>query len=109
MKGPKMLSDAEFDISNYSGIRFMVYLGNNKYYPRIDYGGTKYPSVTPPKFNGGWEVLEYRLPEGATFDSSKNIVFRMLLNEAGSSISGGGDSDPANNRTVYIDNIEFFK
>lgn len=109
MKGPKMLSDAEFDISNYSGIRFMVYLGNNKYYPRIDYGGVKYPSVAPPKFNGGWEVLEYRLPEGATFDSSKNIVFRMLLNEAGSNISGGGDADPTNNRTVYIDNIEFFK
>ena len=109
MKGPKMLSDAGFDISEYSGIRFMVYMNNNNYYPRVDYGGTKYPSVTPPKFAGEWEILEYKLPEGQTFDNTKNIVFRMLLQESGSNISGGNVDAESNNRTVYIDNIEFFK
>ena len=109
LKGPKMLSETGFDISEYSGVRFMVYLGQNSYYPRVDYGGVKYPSTTPPKFNNEWELLEYRLPEGTTFDNTKNIVFRMLLKENGSNISGGGDADPTNNRTVYIDNIEFFK
>ena len=107
MKCPVMLSAKEFDVSEYSGIRFMVHIGNNKYYPRIDHGGTKYPSVTPPKFNNSWEVLEYRLPEGKTFDNTKNIVFRMLYTEAGSNISGSDEA--TNNRTVYIDNIEFFK
>lgn len=109
LKAPKMLSEKGFDVSEYSGIRFMVHLGQNKYYPRIDFGGTKYASVTSPKFNNEWEVLEYRLPEGKTFDNTKNIVFRMLYTEAGTNISGGGESDPTNNRTVYIDNIEFFK
>lgn len=107
MKCPVMLSAKEFDVSEYSGIRFMVHIGNNKYYPRIDYGGTKYPSVTPPKFKNEWELLEYRLPEGVTFDNTKNIVFRMLYNEAGSNISGSDEA--TNNRTIYIDNIEFFK
>ena len=109
MKGPKMLSEKGFDISEYSGIRFLVYLGANKYYPRVDYGGTKYPSVTPPKFNGEWEILEYKLPEGQTFDNTKNIVFRLLLTEAGTNISGGNIEAEENNRTVYIDDIEFFK
>ena len=109
LKGPQMLSAAGFDISEYSGIRFMVHLGGNHYYPRIDFGGTKYPSVNPPKFNGEWEILEYKLPEGMTFDSTKNITFRMMYNEAGSNISGGGFDNPTNSRTVYIDNIEFFK
>lgn len=109
LKGPVMLSEAGFDISEYSGIRFHVYLGKNAYYPRVDYGGTKYPSVNPPKFNGGWEILEYRLPEGQTFDNTKNIQFRLLLTESGSNISGGNVDAEENNRTVYIDNIEFFK
>ena len=106
---PKMLSEAGFDVSEYTGIRFMAYIGKNEYYPRVEFGGTKYASVTPPKFNGEWEVLEYRLPEGKTFDSTKNITFRLLLQENGSSISGGNYQNESNNRTVYIDNIEFFK
>lgn len=109
LKAPKMLSDKGFDVSEFSGIRFLVYLGKNKYYPRVDFGGTKYPSITPPKFNGEWELLEYKLPEGTTFDNTKNIVFRMMLNEAGSNISGGNVDAEENNRTVYIDDIEFFK
>ena len=109
LKAPKMLSDKGFDVSEFSGIRFLVYLGKNKYYPRVDYGGTKYPSITPPKFNGEWELLEYKLPEGTTFDNTKNIVFRMMLNEAGSNISGGNVDAEENNRTIYIDDIEFFK
>lgn len=109
LKAPVMLSQAGFDVSEYSGIRFLVYLNNNEYYPRIDFGGTKYPSTTEPKFNGGWEKLEYKLPEGKTFDNTKNIVFRMMYNQAGSNISGGSTSAETNNRTVYIDDIEFFK
>ena len=109
MKGPKMLSDGGFDISEYSGISFLVYLGANNYYPRVDYGGTKYPPVTQPKFNGEWEVLEYKLPEGQTFDNTKNIVFRLMLNADGSNISGGSVEAEEHNRTVYIDDIEFFK
>ncbi|MBQ9310247.1 MAG: PKD domain-containing protein [Bacteroidales bacterium] len=107
LKGPQILSGLGMDISKYSGIRFKVYFNGNQYYPRVDYGGTKYPSVTPPKFDGGWEVLEYRLPEGTKFNSSSNIQFRMMYNEAGSNISGRDDA--TNNRKVYIDDIEFFE
>ena len=107
LKGPSLKSLKDFDISKYSGLRFKIHLGNNKYYPRMDYGGTKYPSVTPPKFQNEWEVLEYKLPSGAKFDASKNIVFRIMYNEGGSNISGRDDA--TNNRTVYIDDIEFFE
>ena len=109
LKASVMLSAASFDVSEYSGIRFLVHLGQNSYYPRIDYNGTKYPSVTKPKFQNQWERLEYKLPDGATFSNTKNIVFRMLYNEAGSNISGGSYDTPTNSRTVYIDDIEFFK
>lgn len=109
LKASVMLSQGSFDVSEYSGIRFLVYLNNNEYYPRVDYAGTKYPSVTAPKFNGTWEKLEYKLPEGQTFDNTKNIVFRMMYNQSGSNISGGSTSAETNNRTVYIDDIEFFK
>ena len=104
-----MLSAADYDVSNYSGIRFLVYLGQNKYYPRIDYGGTKYASVTEPKFEGEWEVLEYRLPGEMSFDSTKSITFRTMLDKDGANISGGSFDTPTNSRTVYIDDIEFFK
>ena len=109
LKCPVMLSKKEFDVSEYSGIRFLVYLNKNTYYPRVDYGGTKYPSINAPKFNGEWEVLEYKLPEGKTFDNTKNIQFRLLLKEDGTNISGGNVDAEENNRTVYIDDIEFFK
>jgi hypothetical protein len=75
----------------------------------VEHGGTKYPSVAPPQFNGEWEILEYRLPDGKHFDNTKNIVFRPLLQESGSNISGGNTEDATNNRTVFIDNIEFLE
>ncbi len=106
LKASKLLSDKGFDVSKYSGIRFKVYLGNNKYYPRVDYGGTKYAPVSAPKFQNEWETLEYKLPVGK-FDNGKNIVFRMMYNESGSNISGYDEA--TNNRTVYIDDIEFFE
>lgn len=106
LKASALLSEKGFDVSKYSGLRFKVYLGGNKYYPRIDYGGTKYAPVSAPKFQGEWETLEYKLPVGK-FDNGKNIVFRMMYNESGSNISGYDES--SNNRTVYIDDIEFFE
>ena len=106
---PKMLSDAAFDVSEYNGIRFLVHLGQNQYYPRIDYGGKKYAPVSSPKFQNGWERLEYKLDDGKFFDKTKNIVFRMLLDEGGSNITGGSYETATNSRTVYIDDIEFFK
>ena len=109
LKTDVMLSEAEFNVANYSGIRFLLYTGASKYYPRIDYAGTKYPSVTPPKFNGGWEKVEYQLPEGTFFDPTKKITFRALLNEDGTNTSGGAFDNPELSRTVYIDDIEFFK
>ena len=48
-------------------------------------------------------MLEYRFD--FHFDPYKDIVFRLLLKEDGNNIDG---SDPdTNNRTVYIDDIEF--
>lgn len=109
MKGPVMLSQKNFDISKYNGIRFLIYLNGNQYYPRVEHAGTKYPSVAPPQFNGEWEILEFRLPDGAKFDNTKNIVFRPLLQESGSNITGGNTEDATNNRTIFIDNIEFLE
>lgn len=95
----------KIDVTKYSGIRFKIYLGKNKYYPRVEYAGTKHQSVTKPQFKDEWEVLEYKF--GVNLDPTKNITFRLLLQENGSNITG---SDPAtNNRTVYIDDIEFLE
>lgn len=95
----------KIDVTKYTGVRFKVYLGKNKYYPRVEYAGTKHQSVTKPQFKDEWEVLEYKF--GANLDPTKNITFRLLLQENGSNITG---SDPAtNNRTVYIDDIEFLE
>ena len=95
----------KIDVTKYTGIRFKVYLGKNKYYPRVEYAGTKHQSVTKPQFKDEWEVLEYKF--GVNLDPTKNITFRLLLQENGSNITG---SDPAtNNRTVYIDDIEFLE
>ena len=99
----KIAAESGIDVSRFTGIRFKVYLGNNKYYPRVHIGNTKYPPVDAPKFTGGWEMLEYRFD--FHFDPYKDIVFRLLLKEDGNNIDG---SDPdTNNRTVYIDDIEF--
>ena len=99
----KIAAESGIDVSKFTGIRFKVYLGDNKYYPRVHIGDTKYPPVDTPKFTGGWEILEYRFD--FHFDPYKDIVFRLLLKENGNNIDG---SDPdTNNRTVYIDDIEF--
>ncbi|WP_295936938.1 PKD domain-containing protein [uncultured Alistipes sp.] len=102
----KLLAGKDIDVSKYTGIRFKVYLGKNKYYPRVDIGGTKYASVTAPQFKDEWETLEYRFP--FNLDPTKIIQFRPLLQENGSNIASGAVSD-TNTRTVYIDDIEFLE
>lgn len=100
---------AGFDVSEYSGIRFMVHFNNNRYYPRMDINGSRRTPVSQPAFTGDWEVLEFLLPEGETFDKTKNITFRPLLQENGQNIPNGDTTAETDNRTVYIDNIEFIK
>lgn len=96
------LSEGGVDVTKYSGIRMKVYLGGNKYYPRIQVNGTKFAPVKAPRFNGGWEELEYNF--GVYLTAGKDITFRLLLKEDGSNISGYNQD--TNNRTVYIDDIE---
>ena len=96
----------KIDVTNYTGIRFKVYLGKNKYYPRVEYAGTKHPSVTKPQFKDEWEVLEYKF--GANLDPTKNITFRPMLQENGNNIASGAVTE-TNTRTVYIDDIEFLE
>lgn len=103
LKTNMISAESGINVSEFTGIRFKIYLGNNKYYPRMDIGGTKYTPVTAPQFAGEWEILEYRFD--FNFDPAKNIIFRLMLDEDGKNISG---SDPdTNTRTVYIDDIEF--
>lgn len=92
------------DMTQYNAIRIKVYLGKNKYYPRIQVGGTKYAPVKAPKFNGGWEELEFQFP--SNFTAEQTITFRPLLKEDGSNIASGAVTD-TNTRCVYIDDIEF--
>lgn len=106
LKTSMLLSGKNIDVSKYSKIRFKVYLGKNKYYPRIDIGGTKYAPIANPQFNDEWEILEYHFT--FKFDPTKNIVFRPLLQSNGSSIASGAITD-TNTRTVYIDDIEFLE
>lgn len=101
----KVLAGTGIDVTQFNGIRFKVYLAKNRYYPRVDIGGTKYAPVSNPKFMDEWEILEYRLP--FNLDPSKIIQFRPLLIENGSNIASGAVSE-TNTRTVYIDDIEFF-
>lgn len=96
----------KIDVTKYTGIRFKVYLGKNKYYPRVEYAGTKHPSVTKPQFKDEWEVLEYKF--GANLDPTKNITFRPMLQENGNNIASGAVTE-TNTRTVYIDDIEFLE
>ena len=93
-------------MTKYTGIRFKIYLGKNKYYPRVEYAGTKYASVSKPQFKDEWEVLEYRF--GANLDATKNLTFRPLLKENGNNIDKGPVTE-TNTRTVYIDDIEFLE
>ena len=102
----KLLAGKGIDVSKYTGIRFKVYLGKNKYYPRVDIGGTKYAPVANPQFKDEWEVLEYRFP--FNIDPTKIIQFRPLLKADGNSIAAG-DITATNTREVYIDDIEFLE
>lgn len=102
----KLLAGKGIDVSKYTGIRFKVYLGKNKYYPRVDIGGTKYAPVTPPQFRDEWETLEYRFP--FNLDPGKIIQFRPLLQQNGSNIASGAVTE-TNTREVYIDDIEFLE
>lgn len=103
LKTSMISAESGIDVSQFTGIRFKIYFGNNKYYPRVHIGDIKYTPVNNPKFAGEWETLEYRFD--FNFDPNKNIVFRLMLDENGNNISG---SDPdTNTRTVYIDDIEF--
>ena len=103
LKG-KDITASGIDITQYNGIRIKVWLDKNPYYPRIQVNGTKYAPVSAPKFNGGWEELEFQFP--SNFTSEQVITFRPMLKEDGNSISSGAVSD-TNTRTVYIDDIEF--
>lgn len=102
----KILAGRDIDVSKCTGIRFKVYLGKNKYYPRVDIGGTKYAPVSEPKFKDEWEVLEYRFP--FQIDPSKIIQIRPLLQQNGNNIAAGAVSD-TNTRTVYFDDFEFLE
>ena len=102
----KILEGKGIDVTKCTGIRFKVYLGKNKYYPRVDIGGTKYAPVTEPQFKDEWEVLEYRFP--FNLDPTKIIQIRPLLQQNGSNIASGAVSD-TNTREVYIDDIEFLE
>ena len=102
----KIAAEKGIDVTKCTGIRFKVYLGKNKYYPRVDIGGTKYAPVSTPKFNDEWEYLEYRF--GKTFDAGRIIQIRALLKENGSSIDAGAVSE-TNTRTVYFDDFEFLE
>ena len=95
---------ADVDVAKYSKVRIKIYLGKNKYYPRIQYNGVKYPPVASPKFNDEWEELEFDF--GQNLDPSKNLTFRPMLKEDGSNIASGAVTE-TNTRIVYIDDIEF--
>ncbi len=96
----------KIDVTKYTGIRFKVYLGKNKYYPHMDYAGKKYASVTDPQFKDEWEVLEYRFD--TKLDPTKNLTFRPLYQKNGTNIPSGPVTE-TNTRTVYIDDIEFLE
>ena len=96
----------KIDVTKYTGIRFKIYLGKNKYYPRVQYNDTRHQPVTKPQFRDEWEVLEYRF--GANLDPTKTITFRPMLKEDGSNIASGAVTE-TNTRTVYIDDIEFLE
>lgn len=96
----------KIDVTKYTGVRFKVYLGKNKYYPRVEYAGKKYASVTKPQFKDEWEVLEYKFD--SNLDATKNLTFRPMLQENGNNIASGPVTE-TNTRTVYIDDIEFLE
>lgn len=96
----------KIDVTKYTGIRFKVYLGKNKYYPHMDFAGKKYASVTDPQFKDEWEVLEYRFD--TKLDPTKNLTFRPLYQKNGTNIPSGPVTE-TNTRTVYIDDIEFLE
>lgn len=101
-----ILETTKVDVTRCSKMRFKVYLGKNRYYPRVHIGNTKYPPVTPPKFNDEWEYLEYHFP--SRLSATTIIQIRPLLKEDGSNIDAG-EISPTNTRTVYLDDFEFIE
>ena len=101
-----LASSKGIDVTKYNGVRIKIHLGNSNYYPRIEYGGTKYPPVTPAQRGNKWEILDFRFP--SNFASGKNITFRPMLKEDGTNIPSGAVSD-TNPRIIYIDDVEFLE
>ena len=101
-----ILENTKVDVTRCSKLRFKVYLGKNRYYPRVHIGNTKYPPVTPPKFNDEWEYLEYHFP--SRFSATTIIQIRPLLKEDGTNIDPG-EASSTNTRTVYFDDFEFIE
>lgn len=88
-------------VSDYSGIRFKIYLGKNRYLPLIEYKGTRYAPIEAPSYNGGWETLEYDF--GSKINSY--ATFRPMLDIDGNNV---GARTETNNKIVYFDDIELF-
>lgn len=103
------LAGLDIDISGCDRIRIKYLMVNgNQFYPRVDIGGTKIPSVTPPQFTGGWEILEYQL--SAPIGTRTSITLRPMLKEDGTNVDANTQitaTEDVGVRYLYIDDIEF--
>ena len=104
-------SGKDIDFSKFKGMRFKIYLGQNKYYPKITVGSAqKKPSVSDPKFENTWEIITFDFEaNGIKVDNNTEIQIRPMSQKNGDNITGGAYDDPENSRTVYIDDVEFLE
>lgn len=91
-----------FNLNEYTGVRFKIWLGTNNYLPRIQFGSeTATLPVDPPQYTGGWETIEFEFGKKIT----TYLTVRPMLTPEGSNVGAYSDT---NTMQIYIDDIELF-
>jgi len=109
--------------SNYDKVRMKIYIGTNKYYPRIRRGSNP---LAAPKLNGvyitsqadwdanvktdDWNEFEFKVSDiestWSHFGSLGTLELRSFIQWSGNNYGEGFDATD-NNRCIYIDDITF--
>ncbi len=109
-----MLNDAVaakgIKLSEYKGIKVLVWQDKGRYYPVMDFNGVKHLPDFGPEFTGEWEVLEYSL-DFSTMRSDKPLQPRpfQILDANGKPQNITGAATETNPRVLYFDEFTFFK
>lgn len=108
-----MINDAVaakgINLSEYKGIKVLVWQDKGLYYPVMDFKGVKYLPDSGPAFTGEWEVLEYSLDFSTMGDKLLQPRPFQVLDASGKPQNITGAATETNPRVLYFDEFTFFK